>query len=284
MATFYNQATLYYNDNVVNSNIVTGELVGTITAAKTAVSDTYAADEVVTYAVSIVNTGAAAVTGITVTDDLGAYPFGTGTRTPLTYIDGTALLFVNGTVQAEPTAQAGPPLIISGFTIPAGGNAVLIYQARVNSYAPLGAEASITNTVTITAAGITAPVTAEETIFADMQAALTITKSLSPEVVTENGELTYTFVIRNTGSTPIGATDNAVVMDIFDPILDITEVTFNGVTWTEPANYTYDETTGTFTTAAGQITVPAATYTQDPATGAWVIEPGVSVLRVTGTV
>ena len=30
--------------------------------------------------------------------------------------------------------------------------------------------------------------------------------------------------------------------------------------------------------------VPAATYTQDPATGAVIINPGVSVLTVTGTV
>ncbi|MBE6902169.1 MAG: hypothetical protein E7478_06815, partial [Ruminococcaceae bacterium] len=45
----------------------------------------------------------------------------------------------------------------------------------------------------------------------------------------------------------------------------------------------YNETTGEFATLAGQITVPAATYTQDE-TGAWVITPGVSVLRVVGTV
>mgnify|MGYP003313190796 CR=1 FL=1 len=37
-------------------------------------------------------------------------------------------------------------------------------------------------------------------------------------------------------------------------------------------------------TNAGQITVPAAEYTQDPVTGEWIIEPGVSVITVTGTV
>ena len=41
MATFYNQATLSYNDNVINSNIVTGEIVEVITATKTAVPTTY---------------------------------------------------------------------------------------------------------------------------------------------------------------------------------------------------------------------------------------------------
>ena len=34
----------------------------------------------------------------------------------------------------------------------------------------------------------------------------------------------------------------------------------------------------------GQVTVPSATYIQDSATGGWIIEPGVSVLTVTGTV
>jgi len=61
-------------------------------------------------------------------------------------------------------------------------------------------------------------------------------------------------------------------------------VTVNGTAWTAPANYTYSETTGLFETAAGQITVPAATYSQDMVTGEWIIEPGVSVLTVTGTV
>ena len=65
---------------------------------------------------------------------------------------------------------------------------------------------------------------------------------------------------------------------------DLLTVTFNGTLWSEPANYTYNETTGLFTTVPGQITVPAATFTQDPDTGLWVTTPGVAVLTVTGTV
>ena len=37
-------------------------------------------------------------------------------------------------------------------------------------------------------------------------------------------------------------------------------------------------------TVPGQITVPAATYTQDSETGEWNIQPGISTLVVTGTV
>ena len=48
--------------------------------------------------------------------------------------------------------------------------------------------------------------------------------------------------------------------------------------------YNYNEATGQFNTVPGQITVPAATYTQDPVTGVWSVMPGTVVLTVTGTV
>lgn len=284
MATFYNQATLSYNGNVTSSNIVTGEIIDVLTADKTSVNDTYTSGDTVTYIVTVRNTGAATLTGVTVTDDLGAYPFGTGTLTPLDYIGGTATVFVNGVLQPAPDVTAGPPLVIGGITVPAGGSAVVIYQARTNEFAPPDTESSVTNTATITAAGVTEPVTASHTINADVRAALTITKSLSPEVVTENGTITYTFTIQNTGNVPVTAADNAVVTDNFAPVLSDIAVTFNGVVWTEPDEYTYNELTGVFRTNTGEITVPAATYTQDPATGAWIVQPGVSVLRVTGNI
>lgn len=284
MAIFFNQATLSYNDVVTNSNIVSGEIVESLTAAKTAVSETYSAGDTVTYVISIVNTGTAAFTGITVTDDLGAYQAGAGDVVPLTYVNDTARVFVNGVLQASPAVTAGPPLVISGITIPAGGNAVIVYSADINSFAPLAEGSTILNTAEITGTGITTPITVAETITAAAAPQLTITKSLSPETVTENGEITYTFTIQNYGSRAVIATDNAVVTDNFDPVLDISSVTFNGVTWTEPANYTYNEATGAFATVAGQITVPAATYTQDPATGEWLVQPATVVLRVTGTI
>ncbi|MBQ4165305.1 MAG: hypothetical protein IJD85_03185, partial [Oscillospiraceae bacterium] len=192
--------------------------------------------------------------------------------------------FVNGVLQPAPAVTAGPPLVISGLTVPAGGNAIVVYEATANTFAPLGDGASITNTAVITGTGITNPVTVQETITADSTARLTITKALSPETVTENGELTYTFTIQNYGSTPIVATDNATVTDTFNPILNPIAVTFNGAAWTEGVNYTYNEATGEFATIPSQITVPAATYTQDPATGEWLVQPGSVVLRVAGTV
>ncbi len=284
MPTFYNQATLSYNGNVTNSNIVTGELVDVLSATKTAISKNYRPDDVVTYVISIVNSGTAPFTGLTVSDNLGAYEFGTSSLVPLEYIADSVSYFIDGVPQADPAVVAGPPLVFSGITVPSGGNALIIYQARANEFAPAGADGTITNTATISGGGISTPIIVEETINSNGDALLTITKSLSPESVAENGTLTYTFVIQNTGNTPIIATDNAIVTDTFNPILNPITVTFNDVVWTDPANYTYNAATGEFATNPGQITVPAATYEQNPVTGVWEVTPGVSVLRVTGTV
>ena len=284
MATFYNQATLSYNDRTTNSNIVTGELVEVLTATKTAIPANYRAGDRITYIVSIQNSGTTALTGVEISDNLGEYAFSNVTLVPLSYVDGSVRYYVNGDITASPAVTAGPPLEISGITVPANGNALIIYQADVNAFAPLETASTITNTASITGAGLLNAVTAAATVTADDSANLSITKSLSPETVTENGELTYTFVIQNTGNTAVTVTDNAIVTDTFDPVLNPISVTFNGTAWTAPANYTYDTATGEFATIAGQITVPAATYTQDPVTGAWITQPGVSTLKITGTV
>lgn len=284
MAVFFNQASLSYDGNTVNSNIVSGEIVGVLTATKTAVSETYNGEDTITYVVSLLNSGSSQLTGLTVTDNLGEYVQGGLTLTPLDYVEGSILYYENGVLQAAPTVIAGTDLVISGITVPANGNTTLVYQAIANGTAPLAVGSTITNTVTVTGGGLVNPVTAEETITAQSGARLSITKALSPTTVTENGEISYTFVIENRGNTPIVATDNAVVTDTFDPILENLQVTFNGEVWVEGTNYTYNEATGVFATVPGPITVPAATYTQNPTTGEYTVTPGVSVLTVTGNI
>lgn len=284
MAIFTNQATLTYNNRVANSNVVTGEIVDSLTAAKTAVSTGYTAGDTVTYVISLVNTGSTALTGITVTDNLGAYAFGTATLVPLTYQSGTVRYYVNGTAQAAPAVTVTDTLAISGLSIPAGGNAILVYSAKANAFAPLAAGSTILNTATVTGAGIATPITATETVTVTDRAELAITKAISPQTVTNNSEITYTFTISNYGSTAVTAADDAVITDVFDPILSNLTVAFNGTAWAETTNYTYNRTTGTFATVSGQLTVPAATYTQNATTGEWSVQPGTALLTVTGTI
>ena len=284
MAIFSNQATLTYNGNTTNSNIAYGEILDVLAATKTAVEDNYTPGEVVTYVVTLRNTGSTALTGVTITDDLGGYVFEDATVYPLTYEAGSATLFVNGVPQSDPAVTAGPPLVVSGLTIPAGGNLVLVYQARANAFADPAAGSTIVNTVTVTGDGISTPITATETVTVAAAPNLTISKSISPAQVVDNDRVTYTFVIQNTGNEAVVATDNAAITDVFDPILTDLTVTFEGSTWTEGVQYTYDETTCLFTTLPGALPVPAATYTQDPVTGAYTLTPGIATLTVTGTI
>lgn len=283
MASFTNFATLSYNGGTTNSNIVTGEILEALTAVKTAVSANYSAGDRITYALSLVNTGTAAITDYTVTDNLGGYTVGANTVYPLAYNAGTVRYYINGVLQTAPTVTAGPPLTVTGLTVPAGGNAVLIYETTATPVAPLATGSSITNTATITGGGLTTPITAQATVETANSADLTISKALSPTTVTENGQITYTFVISNTGNTEATAADNVVVTDTFDPILRNIAVTYNGTAWTEGTNYTYNAATGVFTTLAGQITVPAATFTQNT-DGTFTVTPGTATLVITGTV
>lgn len=283
MASFTNFATLSYNGGTTNSNIVTGEILEALTAVKTAVSANYSAGDRITYALSLVNTGTTAVMDYTVTDNLGGYTVGANTVYPLAYNAGTVRYYINGVLQTAPAVTAGPPLTVTGLTVPAGGNAVLIYETTATNVAPLATGNSITNTATITGGGLTNPITAQATVETASSAELTISKALSPTTVTENGQITYTFVISNTGNTEATAADNVIVTDTFDPILRNIAVTYNGTAWTEGTNYTYSATTGVFATQAGQITVPAASFTQN-ADGTFTVTPGTATLVITGTI
>ena len=284
MATFQNQATLTYGDTVTTSNVVTGELQQAISVAKYSVTDTYTTDEVLTYVISLVNGGSTPLTDLTVTDNLGGYIQDGSLLVPLDYVEGSLSYYLNGSRQGTPVVSDTSPLVITGITVPANSNAFLVYQARVNEFAPPATGGAVTNTATVTGVGIPAPITATETVNASSEAFLTIAKSLNPTTVSEGDRLTYTFVIQNFGNTPVVATDDAVVTDSFDPILSDLAVTFNGAAWTEGAQYTYSEAVGAFATIPANITVPAATYSRNPSTGAWTVVPGVSTLVVVGTV
>ena len=284
MAIFSNQATLNYKGTSTNSNIAYGEILDILTATKLSVEGTYTPGTLVTYVVTLRNTGNTALSNLTITDDLGGYSFGGTTVYPLTYETGSVVLLIDGVPQAAPAVTAGPPLTVSGISIPAGSDAVLVYQARANAYADPTAEGTIINTVTVTGDGLSAPITATATVTAAVEPLLTISKSITPAQVVDNDRVTYTFVIQNSGNQPVVATDNAAITDTFDPILTALTVTFDGAPWTQGVQYNYSEVTGVFTTVPGQIVVPAATYTQDPVTGIYTATPGIATLVVTGTI
>lgn len=275
--TFTNQATFTYNGTTVLSNIAVGIMESSLTVTKNAVADEYREGDTITYVIAIANDSDAPAEGLTVSDDLGAYAFGTDTVRPLSYVDGSVQLYVNGALQPDPAVDTADGLSFSNIAIPAGGNALIVYSAEVNDFAPLTAGSEITNTVSVNGAQ------AQETVPVAESSALSVVKSVSPIPVAENGQLTYTIQLINTGNAAVTEAEDAVISDTFDPILTNISVELDGQPLTA-ADYSYDEATGVFSTTPGIITVAAATYTQDPTTGEWTTVPGTATLTVTGTV
>ena len=285
MATFFNQASLSYGGNIVNSNTTEAELLSGLELTKTAISASYGAGRNVAYAITVSNMGSAAYNSLTIFDNLGAYTLATGTTVvPLTYVENSVLYYLNGVRQPAPTVTAAGELEISGINLPAGSTATFIYEAEANEFAPIAQGSVITNTARVNGGVGVGELTDSATVAVDEAPSLTIAKAVCPQVLTDNGQLTYTLIVQNLGNTPIIATDGVIVSDLFDPILSDITVTLDGTELAENVGYTYDETTGQFATADGVITVPAATYTQDTATGAITTTPGVAVLTITGTV
>ena len=283
MAIFYNQATLSYRGGVTNSNITAGELLDSVAVTKTATSQYYAPGDLITYIVTVSNNGAAAVTGVTVTEDLGAFEQAGQTLYPLEYVEGSLLYYVDGVQSELPTVASEAPPEITGVDIAAGSTVMLVYAAQVTGNAPMGPGAQIVNGTAVVCDCMAEPATASATVTMESSAELTISKALTPLTLAGCSQITYTFVIQNTGTAEATAEDAVTVTDTFEPRLTGLTVALDGQPWTAPVNYTYDEATGLFTTGEGQITVPAATFAAG-ADGGWVTTPGVAVLTVTGTI
>lgn len=280
---FTNQATLNYNGDLIRSNITQGSIESVLSINKEVVETSYHAGETLTYVVSIVNRSDNAMTGVTVSDDLGAYPFDAQTIRPLSYKQNSLQYYANGVLQTDPAVSSTDGLVISGISVPANSSAILVYSATVNEYAPLDTDGEIINTVTLQNAKSSSAQTSN-TVPVTGEALLSVLKSVTPVPVSENGELTYTFQLQNSGNTPITEADSAVITDTFTPTLSNIRVVFNGQTLVQGTDYTYDESTGEFATVNGALSIPAATFTQDTTTGEWHITPGVSTLTITGVV
>lgn len=283
MATFTNRATLSYGGRTVDSNTVTGTFLQTLSIMKTALSGTYAAGDTVTYVVTLNNAGATPLNGLTLTDNLGAFDFNGTTLYPLAPVAGAILYYVDGVLQPALTPTQTQPLVLQGITVPAGGNAIIVYETEVTDVAPLGVNAGITNTVTVSGGGLLEPLSDSATVTTADAPLLTITKALSPVAVPENGTLTYTFVMQNFGNTAAVATDDVVVTDNFDPIPENLTVTLDGTVLAEGTGYTYNAATGAFSSAPSVITVPAATFVRND-DGTVAVTPGETVLTVSGTI
>ena len=77
---------------------------------------------------------------------------------------------------------------------------------------------------------------------------------------------------------------NIAVGEILEVLSASKSAVMDDYTRTDDVTYVISVVNSGSTAVLGRITVPAATYTQDPDTGGWVVTPGVSTLVVTGNV
>lgn len=281
MAVILNQANLTYTygttTETVASNIAETEWNAALTAEKRALEDAYREDATLTYLISLKNSGAAAIENLVISDDLGAYTPAGGAApvTPLTFA-GNAVLYIDGTFSETLTptpSQSGVQFLIP--SIPAGADALLIYQAAVNGFAPLEAGSEIVNTATV---GENEPLTVSATVPVADYADVSIEKAMGPNPITGGGQMTVTFVIENRGNTE--ATGLVLTDDFPIALTDLT-VTVNGAPLSD---FTFENSRFTMPVGgAVTLSVPAATFTQDE-TGAVSVTPGVLTVVLSGTV
>lgn len=285
--TMTNQALLQFSYGATtataSSNIATTVIQGPLSASKSVLESSYQAGSDLTYLITLTNSGAAALSPVTIVDDCGAYAVSpTLSVAPLFYTD-PAQLYINGVFSANLTPAPGINSITFTIpSIPANSNAMLIYKAHVDDFAPLAVGSSITNTATVSATGLSESVVVTASVNVADYADVSIIKSLTPNPITDGSTLTSTFTIYNYGNT--AATD-VVLRDTFSPVPDPITVTVNGAVLAA-TDFSYANGLLTLPAAgsAYALSVPAASFVQNPATGVFSTNPGTVVITVSGVI
>lgn len=231
MESITNQAHVsfsYEGSEVVktnHSNVVTSSMKDKygVSVEKTSTTDCFRAGESITYFVHITNTGCGCLGRFVVSDDLG----GEGL---ITYIEGSARLFINGSMNEINPTNISPLEFTITERLERDAEMIIQYNALVNSDISSEVE-SITNSVTVTGYPCgcecnntnsdcitdTASLTIEKCEFAEVL----ITKAISKDNLCCDDEIDYFITLTNTGT--VDAT-NVIVTDSLPNTFKTTEI------------------------------------------------------------
>lgn len=231
-----------------------------IDASKNVQNTYFRPGEILSYYISATNTGTDSLYNLTFTDDLG------GAGTPLSFVDSSAYLNLNGVISPIIPTSINPLIFVIPNAFTPGDTATIDFLVRVNSN--IGADVStITNTSGISAneGSTTGPVLVVDpspsvTISLEDYASVTISKTVSTPNITEGVPFSYTLELENSGNLPA---TGVVITDVLPEGFTINSITSttNGTTTTfASGDYSVDSATNTLTLPTSpdiEIIVPA---------------------------
>ena len=244
------------------SNVAVANLLEqfSLAGSKNVQNTSFRPGEILSYYITSTNTGTDSLYNLTFTDDLG------GTSTPLTFVDSSAYLSLNGVISPIIPTSINPLTFVIPNVLAPNDIATIDFLVRVNSSVSSDVT-EITNTTTITAneGSSTGPIltltpSPSVTIPLDEYANVTITKSVSTSNITEGVPFSYTLELENSGNLPA---TGVIITDILPEGFTINSITSttNGVTTTfASTDYTVDSATNTLTLPTNpdvEIIVPA---------------------------
>lgn len=267
-----NEATVNYTfsgssePRTDTSNVSTIELRAEngISVTKTSQSTEFVPGGIVNYVVTITNTGTSWFSGVRITDDLSGQGY-------LTYVPGSALLFINNQSLAPEIASTNP-LVFTLSPLTSGQTMILSYTCRIPTNIPANVN-SITNTVT--GIGYTYNSTVEDTsshtLTRSSISEVNITKAASKTSVAPGEIFDYTLTLTNQGTTLANVSS---VVDDLPPNFTISSVKLkigSGATTTlASGDYTLD--------AGNKFTLPSGTGPAITVPGS-----GTTVVTITGS-
>ncbi len=282
-----NRASLTYqygeNTGSALSNAAKPALAPPLAVEKTSLAAEYRRDSAITFILTVANNGRSLLSDLEVEDDLAAYVLpGPLSVLPLDYV-GPARLYINGAFVSELKAEETEEGSVF-FTIPslgAGENAMILYQARVNAYAPLDTGAVLTNDSSFMTEDMEEALYASYTLRSEDYADVRVLKSLSPHPAIPGGPLTISYFLYNYGNREA---TGVILRDALEQPMTGLSLKVNGDT-VDPLEY--EETEGALTIpregASLSLTVPAAAFLQGEG-GLVHIDPGVTVVTVSGRI